>query len=63
MAYFGDTPFGPTHYTSEPGLAGLLSDVDLLEASTLALRGTIWRTMYRRLKRLYDDPEKQTRIR
>ena len=43
MAYFGDTPFGPTHFTSEPGLAGLLSDIDLLEESTLSLRGTVWR--------------------
>ena len=43
MAYFGETPFAQTHFTSEPGLASLLSDVDLLGASTLALRGTLRR--------------------
>ena len=43
LAYFGDRSLAPAHLTSQPGLAGLLTDVDLLSAASVALRGTVLR--------------------
>ena len=43
-AYFGNVPFALAHKISEPRLTDLLPNIDLLDVSTVALRGTVRRT-------------------